>query len=523
MLICTRNNTTLTLKYFALFLITISILNFAEAQNSFLIIDKESNLIFESELISQSDSFHSAIYPKVISEITNYDSIQKSFTNGNSRFLNHYPINIFNHSSRIVPLLNLDLSKDLSGNPSPYKTGMGVLFHSDINVKLSLEFSFYGAKERFDIQNQRQIDNTGILPHIGTYNAQITDAYAYTNWQGYIAYRPYRFLNFQVGKQKNFIGDGYRSLLLSDNSSPYPFIKATVHAGKIQYMVLYQFLKDIDTEFETSPNEAKFSTSHMLSWNIGKRFNINLFETVIWRDHLEPTVHRGYDINYLNPIIFLRPVEFSIGSPDNVIMGGGTRLRLFKNTHLYGQFILDEFKLKEIISDAGWWANKYGYQVGVKIYDLFKIKHLFVLGEYNTVRPFMYSHKTSMENYGNMYQPLAHPLGANFKEVIALANFQKNRWQFQAKICYSKIGIDKDSTNYGQNIYRSYFDNKNEYGNFTLQGLLTRIVSNELKVSYIINPLWNLKVESGIRLYSYSNNNEQVKQSSIFLSFKTLF
>ncbi len=508
---------------FLFFTITVSL-----SQNSFLLIDKEENLLYESDLINKTDTFHSIFYPRMFTSIINYDSIQQTLgLQYKSNLLNHlsnnYPVNLFHKSTQITPLINLNLSKDFNKNPSPYITGSGLLLHSDINKRLSLQIAIYGALQRFDIDNQRQIDSTSILPHIGEYNANIGEAYSYTNWKGYISYKPYRFLNFQIGKDQNFIGDGFRSLLLSDNSSPYPFIKATVTAGKIQYLILYQFLKDMDTQISNYPNERKYSTSHFLSLNIGKRLNLNLFETVIWRDEQKPGTHRGYDFNYMNPVIFYRPVEFSIGSPDNVMMGGGFKFRLLKKTNFYGQVIMDEFKLSEIKAQNGWWANKYGYQIGLKIYDLFKIKNLFILGEYNTVRPYTYSHGTSMENYGNMYQPLAHPLGSNFKELIGLVNYRKIRWQFQAKISFAKLGIDRDSSNYGQNIYRSYNDNHQEYGNYTLQGNLTQIVKSELKASYIVNPLWHLRLEIGLRTFSYSNEIEFQKQNLIFIAIKTLF
>lgn len=500
------------------------------AQNSFIIIDKENNMLYDSYLINNVDSFHSAIYPRQKFQITNYDTVQLSLrkdvkTPFLNKLNNEYPIELFNHSTRIIPLINFEASKDFSGNASPYAVGAGIMLESDLGSKLSVQFQFYGAKQRFGLEDQAQIDSTGILPHIGEYNAHESGKYTYTNWEGYIAYRPYKFLTFQAGKGQNFFGDGYRSLLLSGNSSPYPFVKAIVNVGKIQYIVLYQFMKDIDTGFETFPNEQKYSTSHFLSWNIGKRFNINLFETVIWRDKLEEGVKRGYDFNYMNPIIFFRPVEYSIGSADNMIMGGGFRVRLFKKTNFYGQLVLDEFKLSELKAQNGWWANKYGYQFGLKIYDLFGIENLFVLGEYNMVNPFTYSHKSSMENNGNMYQPLAHPLGANFKELLAVINYRKNRWQFQTKISYAKVGMDSDgdSTNYGQNIYRSYDDNRNEYGNVLLQGELTTIIKTEIKLAYIINPLWNLKLETGFRMYTYGNSNETLKQNTLFLSLKTLF
>ena len=231
------------------------------SQNSFLLLDKEQNLIFESEMINSADTFHSAIYPRQLKSLTNYDSIRtflrKEKTGLGNFIFNDYPIEFANKSTRIIPLINFNIEKDFSGNPSPYTSGTGILLHSDIGEKLSFEFSFFGALQRFGVEDQRQIDSTGMLPHIGEYNAKINGAYSYTNWEGYLSYSPNRFLNFQIGKQKNFLGDGYRSLFLSDNSSSYPFVKAVVNAGKIQYIVLYQFMKDMDTQMYSYPNENK--------------------------------------------------------------------------------------------------------------------------------------------------------------------------------------------------------------------------------------------------------------------------
>lgn len=499
------------------------------AQSTFLNIDKEDNLMYESTLINSVDSFHSSIYPHIISDVINYQSIQHSLLKDKKGFskysLNKAPIHAKGKKNdfRIVPLINLKLSKDFTDHNSPYTAGAGLLFQTQMGKKFTIQYAIYGALQQFNVEDQRQINSTQILPHIGEYNAKINSAYSYTNWQGYVSYQAAPYFNIQVGKDQNFWGDGYRSLLLSDNSSPYPFIKATVSVGKLKYIVLYQFLKDIDTEFQDYPNEKKYSTSHYLSWNIGKRININLFESVIWRDQIENGPRRGFDFNYANPIIFFRPVEFSIGSPDNMIMGGGFRFRMFKKTNFYGQVVMDEFKLSEIKARNGWWANKYGYQIGMKVYDLFKVENLFILGEYNWVRPFTYSHWSSMENYGNMFQSLAHPLGANFNEFIGIINYRKNRWQFQGKLSFAQVGIDSDSINNGHNIYRPYNENRAEYGHETLQGELTQIIKAEAKATYIINPVWNLKLETGIRLYRYSNTIESQNQATLFIGLKTIF
>ncbi|MBI5542224.1 MAG: hypothetical protein HY951_19360 [Bacteroidia bacterium] len=337
------------------------------------------------------------------------------------------------------------------------------------------------------------------LPHFGKANLDSsTSSYSYLNLTGYLSWQVADFMNLQVGRDKVFFGDGYRSLFVSDNSNAYPFFKGTVDIWKVKYTILYSSLNEKDSLSATDFKAKKYSASHILSWNIGKRLNFNMFETVIWRGK-DSLGNRGFDVNYLNPIIFYRPVEFSLGSPDNVIMGFGGRLRIFKTTHLYGQFLLDEFKLSELKAKRGWWGNKYGIQAGIKTYRLFGVENLYAMGEVNVVRPFTYSHGSYMENNGNYSQPLAHPLGANFVEGIANIRYRLDRWQINSILKKYVYGADYNSLNMGFDIYRSYNDNKHEFNNTLLQGQKYKITSLELSLGYILNPKWMLAFNFGFR------------------------
>jgi hypothetical protein len=90
-----------------------------------------------------------------------------------------------------------------------------------------------------------------------------------------------------------------------------------------------------------------------------------------------------------------------------------------KRFQLYGQLMLDEFVFSELVTNnQGWWANKYGIQAGLKYIDAFGIDHLDLQAEYNQVRPYTYTHRDSSAYYAHYDTPLAHPLGANFKELI---------------------------------------------------------------------------------------------------------
>jgi hypothetical protein len=125
-----------------------------------------------------------------------------------------------------------------------------------------------------------------------------------------------------------------------------------------------------------------------------------------------------------------------------------------KKFQFYSQFLLDEFNLTELRKNNGWWANKYGIQLGAKYIDAFNINNLDLQIESNTVRPFTYSHRDSVANYTHYNQPLAHPLGANFQEWIGLARYQPApKWLLHAKAIYYKQGKDTGGVSNGSNIF----------------------------------------------------------------------
>jgi hypothetical protein len=187
---------------------------------------------------------------------------------------------------------------------------------------------------------------------------------------------------------------------------------------------------------------------HHLDVNVTKSLNVGLFEGIIFGrpDHFE--------FGYLNPIIFYRSIEQQNGSFDNAVAGIDFKWNVKHAVQFYGQLLLDEFVLSEIKANRGFWANKWGIQAGAKYIDAFGVKNLDLQVETNRVRPFTYSHNDSIANYTHYNQPLAHPLGANFKEFIGIARYQPGpKWLLQGKLFYWKQGIDSSTESFGSNIF----------------------------------------------------------------------
>jgi hypothetical protein len=317
-------------------------------------------------------------------------------------------------------------------------------------------------------------------------------------------------------------------MFLSDVANSFPYLMITTKAWKFKYINLFSLLSDINGSLGVSSNyHYKFTTTHYLSWNIAKWINLGFFESIVFQAQ-EGNYYRGMDLNYWNPVIFLRPVEYASGSADNALMGTSLKIQPFKKTVLYSQFLIDEFLLKEIRAGNGWWANKFAVQAGFKWFDVFGIKNTNLFIEYNLVRPFTYSYyyefsgNSTLQNYGHFNAPLAHILGANFKELTTGLFWYKKRWSLSLNGTYIQTGIDSTSeNNVGQDIYKPYNTRDKEYGNTIGQGLPQKTINLNAQLNYLINPSNNLNAFIGIRLRNNELGNTSSNAAILSVGIKT--
>ena len=473
---------------------------------------------FDDEMNALGTNSHTAVKPYVYSDVARYydikaekESLAKSTDSwlGRKVFNEHLvEVQGKDYWFTIDPVLDLQVGKDTEADfSSTWNNTRGVFIQAGLGKRFNLSATVYESQGRFaEYFNQyaealrRGGGEPAIIPGRGIAKRFKEDAYDYPAAEAYLSYTPADFLNIQFGHGKNFIGDGYRSLLQSDVSSPYPFLKLNASFWKIKYTSTWMWLKDVRPEVEVDGAFlTKYMANHYLSWNVSKRLNIGFFESVIW----ENTNNRGFDVNYLNPIIFLRAIEFQTGQDaGNAILGLSSKYKWNNKINLYGQFILDEFSLSDVKAGEKSWKNKFGYQIGAKYFNAFQVKDLLLQAEYNQVRPYTYSHNTQVLNYASFNQPMAHLWGANFKELVLIGRYNYKRWFGDAKFIIGQRGFDyntdDDSFSYGGDIYRDYNDRNADTGIKIGQGNKTNSIMAELQAGYLLNPATNLKVFTNI-------------------------
>lgn len=424
----------------------------------------------------------------------------------------------------IDPVFDLQVGKDTEADFSTtYNNTRGFYVQGGLGKKFNFSASVFESQGRFaEYYNtyaySLQTDSDpAIVPGRGVAKNFKDGGFDYPVAEGYLSYAPAKFINIQFGHGKNFIGDGYRSLLQSDVASPYPYIKLNTKFWKIKYTNTWTSLRDVRSEVtEDGAFKTKYIANHYLSWNVSKRLNVGLFESVMWTNDND----RGFDLNYLNPVIFYRAIEFETGQDaGNAILGASAKYKWNNKINLYGQFVLDEFALADITGGNKSWRNKYGYQLGVKYFDAFEVDNLLIQVEYNQVRPYTYSHNTIVLNYGHNNQPMAHLWGANFREFILIGRYDYRRWFADAKFIFGTRGFDfntpEDNFSYGGDIYRNYnerpFDNGVKIG----QGNKVKTFNAELQGGYIINPVSHLKLFTNI---SFRDFNPEAETATTFKS-----
>lgn len=361
---------------------------------------------------------------------------------------NAYEVHVKDFDLIINSVFQFTVSKEKNNDQKLFLNTRGLYVRGRIANKIGFYALLTDNQERDPSYVQQWVNAYKAVPGQGYYKPFKTTAYDYFDARGYFTFNVTKYIDVSFGYDKNFIGNGYRSLFLSDFSNNILFLKLNTRIWKFNYQNLFMELNATEPRGPDRLLKKKYATMHHLDVNLTKSINIGLFEGIIFGrpDHFE--------FGYLNPIIFYRSIEQQNGSFDNALVGIDGKANIKKAVQLYGQLMIDEFVLSEIKKNRGYWANKWGMQFGAKYIDAFGIKNLDLQIEHNRVRPFTYSHNDSVSNYTHYNQPLAHPLGANFKEFIGIARYQPApKWLIEGKLIYSQQGRDSSNISYGSNIF----------------------------------------------------------------------
>lgn len=422
----------------------------------------------------------------------------------------------------IDPLFNFQGSMDHSDSNKKYSQNTrGILIQGNLGSKFAFSSLFWENQATLPWYLNQFVNENYVVPGYGRPKSFGVNSFDFSMSEAYMTYVFSSHFSIQGGFGKNFIGDGYRSLLLSDNSFAYPYLRFTTTFWHLQYTNLY-------TEFEdpfADPNitvvnvegviQRKAGAFQYLSWNIVPQVEFGLFQGLIWTAG-DSYNHMAFNANYFDPIIGVNSLTYGLGNTNNVVLGSTIKYKICKHIMTYGQLLVDDFPQN---GDMHSFYNRTGYQAGVKYYNKYGEFQL----EYNQVRPYTYSSSDSLESYTHYDQALGDPLGANFKELIGIINLRYHHFSIHLQGNYALEGMDSTGTNYGNNIFLPSSEPTLTSTNVTmLQGIKSTLIYMDAHISYLMNPKTNMNITLGVSRRTLTNSVYKEPASTlIYLGFRT--
>ena len=403
---------------------------------------------------------------------------------------NLFEINTPEFHLRVNPMLNLALGPEKGEASWTFLNQRGLEVRGDLDGRVYFYTNILETQARFPNYVRQWTREYQSIPGAGFYKRyeskilKVREGYDFNLANAYIGVQATKHIGIELGHGQHFIGNGYRSLFLSDVGNYTYYLKFNTRVWRLHYQNLFLELSPISTAVPRPQNTLlpkKYIAAHYLNFKISPQLALGFFEATVFNRS------RQFELQYLNPLILYRSVEGMIGSPDNVIVGFDGHWNFWKRFQLYGQLVVDEFLFSALYKpdEKGWWGNKFGGQIGMKYIDAFGVDHLDVQVEFNAVRPYTYSSFDSLNSYTHYHQPLAHPLWSNFKEMVSILRYQPSpRLQVSGRLLLATRGENPESENFGANPLLGNSSRLADYGNSIGQGVRADIWLAGLDVSW---------------------------------------
>lgn len=314
------------------------------------------------------------------------------------------------------------------------------------------------------------------------------------------------FFEVRFGRDRNLWGAGRSSLQLSNYAPEYDQLQIRTTVWRLQYVNLWAGLTDIRSIDAPPLSEGRapeqvfprrYAAFHRLSVNLTRRLQAHLFEAIVFADDTTG-LRKGFDISYMNPVIFYRAAEADRGSPDNALVGAGVSWIVRPGLRLHTQFLFDEIRFRELTDPGdGWWGNKWGLLAGIELADPLSIPNTTLRVEHARNRPFMFSHLYVQNAYIHFADVLGHPAGPNAADWAVFLDMEPvTDWTIGLDLAMTRRGRNPEGVNLGADPLIPYNQNRPtdsqgnplDYGYTMFAGTPQFVLFGEFRVAFQLLP-----------------------------------
>lgn len=377
------------------------------------------------------------------------------YSEATERIFKHHFIELSKKEGKIgiSPIVHYTKGKNqLDTNTWPLsRNTRGVFIEGDLLPGFSFNFMFCENQGVFQEFESAYFNSRGELyPDYQGYkvqNAVIPGAtrtkefkkngYDYTYSIGNISFTPLRRWHIDLGNGQHFIGSGYRSLLLSDNSANAPYLRSKwILSDQWEYQLMARkqlnLYRKINTLAVESNYESKLMMTSYLTYRPIPSVSLSLFTT---GNQLRADSLIKHPFGW-STFVPLPLIQNDLILPQAHTVNGITGLNIdiaFPSIRAYGQFVLDRYDKEWIIAS----------QLGAYFFNPFGVKNGLIQLEYNYVPRFFYADPNPKLSYSHFNLPSAHVKGNNFHELILKLSYEYDRLYLSTRtILYITKGGD---------------------------------------------------------------------------------
>ncbi len=327
-------------------------------------------------------------------------------------------------------LPNLNTGEHIGG----YTNTRGFFVQAKLGENVFFNSSFYENQAVLPAYYENLYDVKGNIPgYARVKKLSKFSEFDYANAYGNISFRPIKCLNFTLGYDRLFVGDGYNSVILSDFSAPMPYIKTSFKFGKWEYVNLVTKLTQFAGNVENADKINKIATYNFLIFNPQNDWQFTFFEQSVI-DYK----NRNFAEGLVRGIPIVREFIWTTND-DNIKLGtnisyGNSKIGIF-----YSQAVFSA--VKQIVNNQDstniiqTYQCNVDLQLGYKNHNLFNVKGLFFLAEANLSGCWTNGEKSEIIDLRYNYYSL-NILNSNYGQSLTLPQ-NKGAYLFTAILSYS--------------------------------------------------------------------------------------
>jgi len=385
----------------------------------------------------------------------------------------------------IYPLFNIQANKNFTETKQLHYNTRGIKLEGSIGKQVWYATEFYENQAFLEPTEIAFTERFLVIPGQGAGKIFKTTGYDFSSAAGTVHYVPNKMLSFSMGHGKHLVGNGYRSLFLSDNAFNYPFFRTNATVGNWHYTAIFTQFREFKYKYYAY-HVKKHASFGIITWKPNKIFDVSFLAASVWQTS-------GIDyVNKFRPEFFLPPIISPLFEYKNdkktSKFGINASVVLLNNFGFYTQMLMHNVKPD--------FPVEYAIQAGAKCYDLFfgllKKSHLYLQVEYNKIAENFDAGENKYMGFSHYNQPLGHSAGNNLDEFLAISELKFGRLSLNYK--FNRIlGYKAEKSALSGTSYSNIdFD-------YPIEKLANKTtVYHQLDAAVTINPAYRLQLAAGV-------------------------